>query len=337
MKPLVLGIIGCGYWGPNLLRNFTALPDCEVKLVSDLKTGRLEWIREKFPAIQTTQDHHQILQDKDINAVCVVTPVSTHATIAKEAMRAGKDVFVEKPLAHSVREAEDAVRVAAEHQRILMVGQVYQYSPAVLEIQRVLRQDAPRIFYVNALRMNQGAGYYDVSVIWDLAPHDLAITYSIMGRLPRTVSAIGRNYTGGRTLDMAYIEVEFDEGQLAHVHVSWLSPERTRLLHIATDKQMISFDDLQPKNKLRISNTGIDNRLTAGDRAVVDLGFKPGDIRIPDLGGEEPLARECSHFLECIRTRQKPLTDGEFGLNIVRMLEGAQRSADYGGAKVLLA
>ncbi len=297
----------------------------------------MEWVREKFPSTETTQDHHDILRDKQIDAVCVVTPVTTHATIAKEAVLADKDVFVEKPLADSAHNAEDLVHTAARTQRVLMVGQVYQYSPAVLEIQRVLRQDAARVFYVNALRMNQGAGYYDVSVIWDLAPHDLAITYSIMGKLPRTVSAIGRNYTGGRQLDMAYIEIEFDEGQLAHIHVSWLSPERTRLLHIATDKHMISFDDLQPAEKVRISGKGIDNRLTAGQREVIDLGFKPGEITVPKLGGEEPLARECGHFLDCVRKRTKPLTDGEFGLSVVRMLEAAQRSAEYGGAKVLLA
>lgn len=336
MKTVTIGIIGCGYWGPNLLRNLSKLPHCKVKRVSDLKPGRLEWVREKFPDVETVQDHKRILEDEEITAVCVVTPVSTHFSIAREALEAGKDVFVEKPLADSARRAEKLVETAAESRRVLMVGQVYQYSPAVEEIQRVLREEEARVFYVNALRMNQGAGYYDVSVIWDLAPHDLAIIYSIMGRLPRAVSAIGRNYTGGRMLDMAYIETEFDEGQLAHVHVSWLSPERTRLVHIATDKHMISFDDLQPSQKVRISGKGIDNRLAAGEREVLDLGFKAGEIRIPPLPGEEPLARECAHFLECVRERWKPRTDGEFGFNVVRMLEAAQQSAGYGGAKVLL-
>lgn len=337
MTEIAIGIIGCGYWGPNLLRNFMKLPDCRVKRVSDLKPGRLEWVREKFPHVETTQDYREILRDKEIQAVCIVTPVSAHAPIAKEAMLAGKDVFVEKPLADSVRNSETLVRTAADQTRILMVGQVYQYSPAVLEIQRVLSQDAAKVFYLNAMRMNQGVGYYEVSVIWDLAPHDLAIAYSVMGKMPQAMSAIGRCYTGGRQLDMAFIEAEWPDGQLAHVHVSWLSPERFRLLQIATDKHMISFDDSQPVNKVRISAKGIDNRLTSGDRQVVDLGFKAGEIVTPVLSKEEPLASECAHFLHCVRHRTQPLTDGEFGYNVVRMLEAAQRSAEYGGAKVLLA
>jgi predicted dehydrogenase len=337
MKTVTLGIIGCGYWGPNLLRNFMKLPDCRIKRVSDLKPGRLEWVRDKFPDVETTQDYREILNDEEIEAVCIVTPVSTHAPIAKEAMLAGKDVFVEKPLADSVRNSADLVQTAANLSRVLMVGQVYQYSPAVLEIQRVLQKDTARVFYVNAMRMNQGVGYYEVSVIWDLAPHDLAIAYSIMGKMPRAVSAIGRNYTGGRQLDMAYIQAEWSDGQLAHIHVSWLSPERLRLLQVATDKHMISFDDSQPVDKVRISGKGIDNRLTSGDRQVVDLGFKHGEILTPPLSKEEPLASECAHFLDCVRHRTKPLTDGEFGYDVVRMLEAAQSSAEYGGAKVLLA
>jgi predicted dehydrogenase len=318
-----IGIIGCGYWGPNLVRNFHGLPGARVLSVSDLRPGRLDLIRESYPDIDTTNDYRTIIDDPRIDAVVVVTPVTTHRMIAEEALLAGKHVFVEKPMAHTAADAWALVDLAQSVGRVLAVGHIFQFAPGVRRIAREL--DSGRlgaVHHIAATRINPGPPKTTVDVIWDLAPHDLSIILHLLGEMPDTVVATGSSYQWGGFIDNAHVSLGFPSGATAHVHVSWLSSNKTRLVQLFGENGTIVYDEmLALDGKVKVHDRGSDNRVNASDTEAVTLGYSAGDIHILQLEQHEPLRLECSEFVRAITTGSPLANDGIMGARVVELLE----------------
>lgn len=322
-----IGVIGCGYWGPNLIRNFNEISDCKVVKVCDLKPGRLKYIGHRYPHIGLTSDYKELLTDSNIDAVCVVTPVSTHYSLAKEALLAGKNVFVEKPLAYSVREAEELVDLARRENKTLMVGQIFEYSPALVKMKEIIQKgEIGELFYLDSLRINLGPPASEVNAIWDLAPHDLSIIFFLTEMEPKEISAFGNSYVRKGLEEMAYISIKFENHVIGHIHVSWLAPCKLRRTQVIGSKKVMVFDDTESVEKVKVFGEGIDTRVNADDFGEFQLTYRAGDVFSPHLDNREPLRIECEHFIECIRTGKRPRTDGISGLRVVKTLEAAQKS-----------
>ncbi|MBI1922651.1 Gfo/Idh/MocA family oxidoreductase [Candidatus Poribacteria bacterium] len=324
---ITIAVIGCGYWGPNLIRNFNELSNCKVLKVCDQKQGRLKFIGTRYPHIELCSEHRDVFNDPCIDAVCLVTPVPTHYALAKEALLAGKNVFVEKPLAYSTDQAKELIDLAERCGKVLMVGHVFEYHPAITKISAIMKNgECGDMRYIDSCRINLGPPTVQVSVIWDLAPHDLSIIFYLTGMEPTAVSAVGKSYLRKGLEDVSYITVQFDNGVLGHVHVSWLSPCKLRTTYIIASQKVIVFNDTLSVEKVKIYNEGIDTRIDADDFGEFQLTYRSGDIHSPNLDNREPLHIECEHFIECIEKGIKPRSDGLSGLRVVKTLEAAQRS-----------
>jgi predicted dehydrogenase len=320
-----IGVIGAGYWGPKHIRNFNELPGTRVTMVSDLDTGRLGAVQALYPGIRTTTDYRQLLSSPDVDAVVVVTPVSTHMRLAGEALQAGKHVLVEKPLAASVKEAELLIQLAAEHDRVLMVGHTFLYNPAVHALRELVQSGAlGEIFYIDAQRLNLGLFQRDINVMWDLAPHDISILLYVLGMEPLTVGATGTAYVQPGIEDVAYMQLEFPSRVRASIHVSWLDPKKVRQITVVGSKKMAVYDDVAALDKLRVYDKGVDPPELTPDIGEFKLSYRYGEIRIPHVASTEPLRLECQHFLECVQRGCEPVSGGAQGLTVVRVLETAQ-------------
>jgi predicted dehydrogenase len=328
-----IGIIGCGYWGPNLVRNFHGLPKARVQTVSDLRPGRLELIQENYPDIETTEDYRTILDDERIDAVVVVTPVTTHREIAEHALQAGKHVFIEKPMAHTAADAWSLVDLARTVGKVLAVGHIFQYAPGVRRIAREI--EAGRlggIHHITATRINPGPPKSTVDVIWDLAAHDLSILLHLLGEMPDSIVATGSSYQTGGLIDNAHVSLGFPSGATAHVHVSWLSSNKTRLVQIFGDNATIVYDEmLALDGKVKMHDRGNDNRVNASDTEAVHLGYSAGDIHILQLEQHEPLRLECAEFVRAITTGSALSNDGVTGARVVELLERISAQIRIGG------
>lgn len=330
-----VGILGCGYWGPNLIRNFHDLPQAKVVAVCDLDKERLKPLAKKYPGVELTTRYEEILRDQTIEALAIATPISTHYDLATRAIRAGKHVLVEKPICATTQEAEKLTQLARRHHRILMVGHTFEYNPAVIKVKEFLKAgQLGRIYYIDSVRVNLGLYQSDGrNVLWDLAPHDISILLYWMGQMPKRVSAWGRSFVKQGVEDVAFIRLEFGGGTLAHLHVSWLSPTKIRRITAAGDKKMVVYDDLESVEKIKVADHGAHLDPSSPELRV---GYRMGDIVSPRLEVVEPLSRECQHFIECILRNQKPQTDGENGIRVVRVLEAANRSLKRQGLTILL-
>ena len=330
-----VAIIGCGYWGPNLIRNFYELTDAEVVAVCDSQEERLKPIARKLPSVKLTTRYLDLLSDPKIDAVVVATPISTHYEIARLALLAGKHVLVEKPLAATTREGVALTRFAARCKRVLMVGHTFEYNPAVLKVAELLKTgELGKLYYIDAVRVNLGLYQTDgLNVIWDLAPHDISIILHWVNQIPRRVSAWGQAYVRKKVEDVAFILLEFSGGLLAHIHVSWLAPTKIRRITVAGSRKMVIYDDLENVEKVKIADRSA--RLDPSSREV-RVGYRLGDIVSPRIETNEPLALECQHFIDCILRNQQVRTDGKRGIHVVRVLEAADRSLRRGGAKISL-
>jgi len=329
---LTLGIVGAGYWGPNVLRAFNRLPNCRVKTVADLKPGRREFIKKNFPEIATVGGHADIIKDREIEAVVIVTPPHTHYQYAAEALRAGKHVFVEKPLATSSKDAAELIDIAAKSGCYLFAGHLYVYHPAIRAVKAVL--DSGRcgeVYYVESARVNLRPPACRENVVWDLAPHDFSILFYLLGRPPTSVQAFGRDFAGKGMLDVALIKLAFGESVFGSVHVSWLSPNRTRLVTLYCAKGVIYYDEGEPEKKVKVFGEGVDTRIGASDEEASALSYGSGEAWAPPIESYEPLARECEHFVECIENGTAPLTDGRSAFEVVRAIEIAVESVRKGG------
>lgn len=333
-----VGVIGYGYWGPNLLRNFAEVPGSQVVAVSDLNPVRLAQATARYPAIRAIRDCHALISDPAVDAVVIVTPVSTHYDLAMEALQAGKHVLVTKPMALSAADAARLAREAAKRKRVLMVDHTFIYTGAVRRIKELIDAGSlGRLYYYDSVRVNLGLFQHDVSVLWDLAVHDVSIMDYVLGRQPRAVAATGAAHIPGQPVNMAYLTYFFDDTLLAHHHVNWLAPVKIRRTLICGDRQMIVYDDLEPSEKVKVYDKGI--TLKSGQERVYEslIGYRTGDMWAPQISLTEGLRLEAQHFLECIRTGQQPLSDGEAGWRVVRLLEAATESLTQGGQPVELA
>ena len=329
-----IGIIGAGYWGPNLIRNFSSISDCQVKYVCDSRPGRLDFISEKYPQVKLCSDYSEILSDTEVDGVVIATPVASHFQIATDVLKKGKDVFIEKPFTETIDEAEKLVRMAGEGNRVLMVGHLFEYHPAVTTIKHLI--DAGSIgdvYYIDAVRINMGPPESKVNVIWDLAPHDLSIILFLLGKEPIQIKALGKAFNQEQWKDLvqvSYISLEFSNNQFAQIHNSWLSPNKTRRLEIFGSKGVIVYDDMK-ENKLTLYDEGVDSRKDGGSKTSAILSYGAGKIEHPEIPAGEPLKIECEHFIQRINDRQPPRSNGQDGLSVIKIIEKANLSIANSG------
>jgi predicted dehydrogenase len=330
-----VGVIGCGYWGPKLARNFHELPDSELTWACDLCQERLDHLKGLYPQVRTTYDYRDLLAS-DVDAVVIATPVSTHHPLALEALRMGKHVLVEKPVAASVQEAEEMVAEGERQGRVVMVGHTFEYNPAVEMVKEIIASgELGRIYYVNGTRVNLGLFQPDINVVWDLAPHDVSILLFVLGLDPDVVSARGGVYVQREKgiHDVAYLTFYFPNDVLADVRVSWLDPCKIRRYTVVGSEKMLVYDDIERENKILIYDKGVEVPPYADTEEEFHLSYRYGDIVPYPVKWVEPLRVECQHFLDCIRQGKEPRSSGRVGLKVVRVLEAAQRSLLNGGMR----
>jgi predicted dehydrogenase len=328
-----VGVIGCGYWGPHLIRNLHDIGDAELVAVCDPLPQRQEYVATRYPGVRLFADHRQLLAS-DLDAVVVATPIHTHYRVTRDALLAGKDVLVEKPMATSVDEGADLVQLARQRGRVLMAGHTFVYNPAVRELRRLVQEGGlGRIYYGDAARLNLGLFQRRSNVLWDLAPHDISILMHVLGQDPVVVSARGSACVCDGVHDVCYLELQFASGASAHVHVSWLDPDKVRRLTLVGDRRMAVFDDVSSDSKLRIYDSGVEQP-AVDNYGEFEVAYRHGEIVIPHIAWREPLRLECEHFVECVLSGSKPVSDGEQGLAVVAALEAAERSLHDGGMRV---
>lgn len=322
-----IGVIGAGYWGPKLIRNFNEIPGAHVSRVADLRDDRLAHVRKLYPGTQTTKDYRELLDDPTIHGIAVATPVSTHYCFAREAILAGKHVLVEKPLTASSREAKTLIELAAARHVQLMVGHTFEYNPAVEYLkQLIVNGTLGQIYYINATRVNLGIFQQDINVVWDLAPHDISILLFLLEMMPETVSARGGAYVQAGIHDVAYVTLNFPNGVLADIRVSWLDPQKQRQITVVGSRKMVVYDDVDPNEKIRIFDKGVEVPPYSDTMEEFRLSYRYGDIITPHIALKEPLRVECEHFLQVIAEGRRARSDGYVGLRVVQILEAAQRS-----------
>jgi predicted dehydrogenase len=334
-----IAVIGCGYWGPKLARNFHELADSDLAWVCDLSCDRLESLQSLYPEVQVTCDYRDVLAS-DVEAVVIATPVRTHHGLAMEALRAGKHILVEKPIASSLREAEQIAAEGELQGRVVMVGHTFVYNPAVEAVKEILGSgQLGEAYYVNATRVNLGLFQPDINVLWDLAPHDISILHFILGSSPTEVAARGGVYVQRRRglHDVAYLTLYFPNGVLADVRVSWLDPCKIRSYTIVGSAKMLVYDDIAPDNKIMIYDRGVDEPPYSVTEQEFHLSYRHGEGVPYPIRWVEPLRSECRHFVDCICSGSEPRSSGRTGVDVVRVLESAQRSLLNGGGRERIA
>jgi predicted dehydrogenase len=328
------GLIGYGYWGPLLLRNLARLDNAEIALVADLAEKRLAEAARNNPGVRVSSDIDDAFADV-IDAVVIATPLRTHFDLARRALASGKHVLVEKPLTDNEAEARELIALARQHERILMVGHTFEYSPEVERLRDIVQGgELGDIYYVHSSRLNLGIFRRDADVIWDLAPHDVSMINFILGSYPIAVSANGATCVHSELIDVAHLNLRYPTGQMAHVHISWLHPNKERRLTIVGKDKMAIYDDTAGNEKIKIYDRGVEGPSYATTFGEFQLSYRYGDIHIPYVTGAEPLAVECQHFASAIRTGEPPRSDGEVGLRVVKTLEYAHTSIRNGGTSV---
>lgn len=333
---LRIGIVGCGYWGPNLTRNFFQIKDAELYALCDLDEKRLKAIAEAYSVKKLYTDYRDMLKDPKIDAIVIATPAKTHYLLAKLALSVNKHVLVEKPLAFSSEDAGKLIELAKEKKRILMVGHTFEFNPAIMKVKEYIANgELGDIYYIYSTRLNLGRVQEDINAMWSLAPHDISIINFILDAFPCSVRAYGSAYINKKVEDVVFMNLEFKDNIMAHVHVSWLDPGKIRKMTVVGSKKMLIYDDIDNEGKIKIYDKGVD-RLVSGYRPYVEyqMRLRAGDIIIPKLALYEPLRKECEHFIDCILHHKRPHTDGENGLRVVKVLETAQRSLDQNGESI---
>ncbi len=333
-----LAVVGTGYWGPNLVRNAAAAPGADLKVIVDLDEARLRKVGAGYPAVAQTADIGEALARDDVQGVILATPASSHHELGLKVMEAGKDVLVEKPLAMTTAECTDLVKFAEENGRVLMVGHTFIYNAAVKMIKNL--HDTGEIgdlLYVYSSRVNLGRVRQDVNALWNVAPHDISIVNHVLDQQPIRVQATGRSYLQPGIEDVVFAVFEYPGGALAHVHSSWLDPSKVRRSTFVGSKKMVIYDDVESEGKIKIYDKGVRRTSPDTEYGEFQLKLHSGDIHIPKITFTEPLAEECAHFVECIRDRSVPRTDGRQGLAVVAALEAAQASISANGEGVEIA
>ncbi len=329
-----LGIIGAGYWGPNLVRDFVQLSEANILGVCDLKEENLTRIKDRYPQIKTVKDYRELIRNKEIEALVISTPAATHFALTKEALLSNKHTFCEKPLALSAKEGKELVELSREKGKVLMVGHLLKYHPAVKKLKELVEKgELGDVYYIYSTRVNLGKVRKEENALWSFAPHDISVILYLLDDEPEEVTAKGESYLQKGVEDVVFLTLRFPNRVIAHIHVSWLDPHRIRKTTVVGSKKMAVFDDTELQEKIKIYDRGIE-REKPYDTYEELLTLRLGDTYIPRVELREPLKIECQHFLDCIKENKKPLTDGEDGLRVLRVLEAAQESLTKGGKPV---
>lgn len=333
-RTITVALIGHGYWGPNLLRVYSELPGVRVTWVCDRREPQLERAAARAPSARLTRDVADVLADDDVQAVLVATPISTHHELATAALQAGKHVFVEKPMTHRADLAAELVETARRVERTLMVGHTFVFSPPVRKVKELIDAgELGDIYFITTSRVNLGLHQSDVSVVWDLAPHDLSILSYWLDEAPETVSVLGRDCVGNGHPDVAFINVRYPGEVVAEVQVSWLSPVKLRRTMVVGSRKMLVYDDTEPVEKVKLFDHGVDLEQPT-DFGEFQLAYRTGDIVAPRIEPTEPLRLEAEEFLGAVREGREPVSGGRFGLDVVAAVEAAERSLRDGGCEV---
>jgi predicted dehydrogenase len=331
-----IGVIGYGYWGPNLVRNFNHNSESRVEIVSDVKSSRLDLLKKDLPSVKTTFDYNDILNDTAIDAVVIATPVFLHYTIAKRALLNGKHVMVEKPITTSSKEAMELIEIAERMKKILMVDHTFMYTGAVQKIKSIINDgEIGKVNYFDSTRINLGLFQPDINVLWDLAPHDVSILDFITKDKPIALSATGISHTHNQLENIAYMTIFYESDFIAHFTSSWTSPVKIRKILIGGTKKMILYDDVEPTEKVKIYDTGYHMR-SDEDKHKMLIDYRVGDIYIPKIEQREALQAVINDFIQAIQTGKPPLADGKSGFNVVKILEAAAQSIKQKGKEIKL-
>lgn len=329
------GVIGYGYWGPNIVRNLAQLEDVELVAVCDKSPAARRRVQSAYPHVQVTADPDELMSSPDIQAIAVITPVWTHFELAKSALEHGKHVFVEKPFTSTTAQAEELIDLAARKNLKIMVDHTFLFTGAVQKIKRLLHEGTlGKLYYYDSTRVNLGLFQHDVNVIWDLAPHDLSIIDHLIGSTPEAVVATGQSHLNGHE-DVAFITLYFSDKVIAHINVNWLSPVKVRTTLIGGEKKMLVWNDLEADEKIKIYDKGVHITSREGVYNLL-VNYRSGDMWAPQIEQVEALRAELKYFVECIVTDQTPFNDGHAGLRVVRMLEAANESLHRRGQVIYL-
>ena len=323
--PVRVGVVGLGYWGPNLARNLAAIPGCELAWLCDEDETARARIAAAFPTARLTGALEELLGDEQLDAVVLATPVRTHARLAVAVLEAGKHCFVEKPLATTGAEAEQAVAAAERTGRTLMVGHLLEYHPAVARLKQLIDSDElGGLYYMYGNRLNLGQLRADENALWSLGAHDVSVALHLIGEEPVECLAQGASFVRADVQDVVFCYLRFPSGVVAHLHLSWLDPHKERRITVVGARRMATFDDMLIEGKLTIYDKGFDQDTSSWGEYIA----RSGDIYSPQISNREPLRLECEHFIECVRTGATPRSDGESGLRVVRVLEALQDSLE---------
>lgn len=336
MKQIInIAVIGCGYWGPNLIRNFNSISDCKVKLVCDINLERLTYVKKIYPQIETTTEFDNVVNDREIDAIVIATPVRLHFELARKSLMGGKYTFIEKPMASSTAQCRELIDLAEEKNLTLMVGHTFIYSLPVQKIKEIVDSDEiGEVYYINSQRLNLGLYQKDINVAWDLATHDISIILYILEQVPRSVSCQGKANISPDIEDVTNMTINFANGGFVTILSSWLDPNKVRKITFVGSKKMLIYDDTEPLEKIKIYDKRVEIPPYYDTFAEFQYSYHYGDIYSPYLKQIEPLKVECQHFLDCIKTGAKPDSSGQEGLRVVQILEASTKSLKRYGAMV---
>lgn len=344
MKPstnnLTVAVVGCGYWGPNLIRNFYENPQVTLKFVCDLDVAKLQKIAQRYPSVTPTTRYDDLLTDPALDAIVIATPVHTHFPLARMALESGKHVLVEKPMAMTSRECQELIELAEKKNLTLMVDHTFVYHGVTRRMkQEIDSGNLGDLLYFDSVRINLGLFQSDINVVWDLAPHDLSMMDYLVGKTPISVQASGASHAGTGLANIAYLSLQFENNLIAHFNVSWLSPVKVRHILVGGTKSMMAYDDLQPSEKLRIYDKGITVEQPKSDEERYQnlVGYRVGDMLAPVCDSTEALKVEVAHFVDCVLNGKTPISDGKAGLRVVQILEAADKSLASGKPEPLAA
>ncbi len=335
MDKITVGVAGCGYWGPNLIRNLFSLTGCRVKWVCDLDVSRLGHMKKLYPGVETTPDFNLLTGDPEVDAIVVATPVSTHYEMGKMSLLAGKHTMIEKPMTPESAQALELVELASAKGRTLMVGHTFIYSAPVRRIKEIIDAgDIGTVQYISSRRLNLGLFQKDINVTWDLAPHDISIILYLLGKVPASVNCQGKAHVNKGIEDVTNMSLDFPDGGFATIHSSWLDPNKVREMIIVGSRRMIVYDDNAPLEKIKIYDKRVETPPHYDTFAEFHYSYHYGDMYAPYIKQTEPLKVECQHFIDCIRAGARPETSGVEGLQVVQILEASSRSLKNGGGRV---
>jgi predicted dehydrogenase len=336
-KPITVAIVGFGYWGPNLVRNFRSIPECNLKAVCDLSEKRLKHMRSLYPEVAGETDFARLVGDPEINAIVIATSARLHYSMAKACLEAGKHVLIEKPMACATSECEELIQIAKQRGLVVMVGHTFLYSAAVRKIKEIVdNRDLGDLRYIAARRLNLGLFQKDINVAWDLAPHDISIILHIMQELPQSVNCRGGASITSGIEDMTSMSLHFTKERSAIIHSSWHDPRKVREMTIVGSKRMIVYDDIAPLEKIKVYDVRVERPPHYNTFAEFQYAYHYGDTYSPFIKHDEPLHTECQHFIDCIADGSVPLTSGASGMDVVRILEASSKSLKNQGAPVPL-